>query len=309
MTERFSHGGGPIYAGRRSSRPRWAGRTVSVAIIAGVAVSFGVVGAVMLFGGDEGVDTGSGPTPIIHAEAGDTKRRPKEPGGLEIPHQDKLVFERLAQEPGEGRVERLLPLPEAPVELPVATATPDDDAPAPSEEVEVVALDTAAGATVDTIVDTAVATEAPAAESAVAAEVRVPEVPDPPAPVAEVEIEPEPEQPVPVAKSLPPARVQVAATAPRREPSSVRPAVGSGSGWRIQVASIRDGSRAEGAWNELRTRHDDLLAGLTLNVQRADLDQGTFYRLQAGPLVDQAAARKLCSALKARDQGCLVVQP
>jgi len=43
---------------------------------------------------------------------------------------------------------------------------------------------------------------------------------------------------------------------------------------------------------------------------RVDLgEKGVFYRVQAGPLADAAAAERLCAELKERKQGCIVVKP
>ena len=79
--------------------------------------------------------------------------------------------------------------------------------------------------------------------------------------------------------------------------------------WRIQLASVRDQTGAEQEWGRLQTRHPDLLGPLALLIQRADLDAGTFYRIQAGPLANGDAARKLCADLVAAKQDCLIVQP
>ena len=59
----------------------------------------------------------------------------------------------------------------------------------------------------------------------------------------------------------------------------------------------------------MKKRNTDLLGALALNVQSVTLDRGTFYRVQAGPLTDRAAANGLCGKLKSRNQDCLVVAP
>ncbi len=53
------------------------------------------------------------PPPVVRAEQGPAKVEPESPGGMDVPHQDKLVYERLDSE-SEERVEQLLPPPEAP---------------------------------------------------------------------------------------------------------------------------------------------------------------------------------------------------
>ena len=77
--------------------------------------------------------------------------------------------------------------------------------------------------------------------------------------------------------------------------------------WRVQIASLTTRDDALREWRRLQGRHRDLLAALGVNIARADLDPGTFFRVQAGPIADRGAAAELCSALAARGQACLVV--
>ena len=79
--------------------------------------------------------------------------------------------------------------------------------------------------------------------------------------------------------------------------------------WRIQIASLSDQTKVEAEWKRLQQAHPDLLDGLTLHIQKAELSKGTFYRVQAEPLVDRKSAVSLCSSLKSRNQDCLVVAP
>lgn len=73
--------------------------------------------------------------PLIHADARPTKIRPEEPGGMQIPNQDRLVFSQL---PGPASVEKLLPPPETPLPRPVppqdslAEAAPSAAPPPPA---------------------------------------------------------------------------------------------------------------------------------------------------------------------------------
>ncbi|MCR9070208.1 MAG: SPOR domain-containing protein [Alphaproteobacteria bacterium] len=69
---------------------------------------------------DQGLQAGSEATaPLIQADPSPVKVRPEQPGGLDVPNQDKLVYGALR--PGQGSsdtVERLLPPPETPAEPP-----------------------------------------------------------------------------------------------------------------------------------------------------------------------------------------------
>jgi cell division septation protein DedD len=77
------------------------------------------------------------------------------------------------------------------------------------------------------------------------------------------------------------------------------------------LAAVRSLERAEGEWERLRRKNSDLLGNLTLSVAKADLGpkKGVFYRLRAGPVADEAAARALCAKLARQKMGCLVVRP
>ncbi|MDP6603959.1 MAG: SPOR domain-containing protein [Rhodospirillales bacterium] len=60
--------------------------------------------------------------PLIRSDAGPIKVRPAEPGGMEVPHRDKLVYERLLGTEPESSEERLMPPAETPLALPGAPA-------------------------------------------------------------------------------------------------------------------------------------------------------------------------------------------
>lgn len=79
----------------------------------------------------------SGPPPLVQADDGPIKVKPDEPGGLEVPDQDKLVYDQLAGEQTE-EAEELLPAAEEPVadepEVEQAVAAAVEAAPTPAAE-------------------------------------------------------------------------------------------------------------------------------------------------------------------------------
>ena len=104
--------------------------------------------------------------------------------------------------------------------------------------------------------------------------------------------------PAPLAPQLTPSRAEAA------------PAIaGKATAWRVQLAALRRQIDTEAAWTNMRQANQDLLDGLELHVQLAELPDGTFYRVQAGPLADREAAASLCDTLKTRLQDCLIVAP
>ncbi|MBS27404.1 MAG: hypothetical protein CL566_00525 [Alphaproteobacteria bacterium] len=235
----------------RSPVAKLAARTT---IVAGVVV----LGGVVWFAYQQGIKSGAEEAaPVITADGEPFKRKPKKPGGLDVPHQDKLVFNRLAPGQVEEPVEKLLPPPEEPAERPEAS------------------VDTAA-ASVEEVVETE---------------------PEPPAPPARPTAAPPPPEPVMVTPPPVPA------------PPPAKAAEPEGDRWRIQLASVSSRDRALSEWDRLKTRNTDLLGTLKLNVESAKLSNGTFYRIQAGPLAGRLAASDLCGELKSRNQDCLIVAP
>lgn len=233
-----------------------------------------------------------GPAPLIQADSTPFKMRPEQPGGMEVPHQDKLVFERLNPGAGGDSVERLLPGPEQPLSRPEPPEAPVADAvPAPLEP--------------DAAVDPEAEPSYPvvaAGEPPPAAAPRAPVEPAPvPVPVPAPAPAPAPAQAAPAQ----PPPVQTAASPPPAPPS--QPA-GAGKRVRLQIASVRSEEVARQEFQRLQRRFPSELGSLGLSVERADLgDRGIFFRVHAGP-VEEARAGSICQALKAQSVGCLIVR-
>lgn len=102
---------------------------------------------------------------------------------------------------------------------------------------------------------------------------------------------------------------KIAAVPPAESAVVKPPASAGGAPWKVQLASLREQTKAEAEWQRLQHANRDLLHGLLLHVQQATLSKGTFYRVQAGPLADRASAASLCHSLKSRNQDCLIVVP
>lgn len=229
--------------------------------------------------------------PVIKADNSPTRVRPDNPGGLNVPNQDALVL----NDPGGtlnrggGEVEKLLPPPETPLPRPAPTASQTGTSPPPPIG------------------------PAPPSRPAAAA-------PPPPGapPRSPVESQPTP-APAPSAASAPSSPPAAAPASPAAPPAAsqtaakppigvAKPAAG-GAGWRVQVAAVKSEQAAAAEWSRIEKANPEL-AQLTMTPTRVDLgDKGVFYRVQAGPLADAAAAERLCAGLKERKQGCIVVKP
>ena len=266
---------------------------------------------------------GQGGIPLIKTDPGPVKVRPVNPGGLRVPNRDKLVYDRMhgkSAGPGEaggesGGAERLLPPPEQPLPKPrhkkeVAKETPKTK-PVPE---------------VPTVKDVAAAIRpAPPPPQAptlsTAEETKTPAL----APIkAKRESEPKAEKLTPTVKNLKSAPKPVTKPAPKPEPkqaTTAKPApkletsasapIPSGRTYLVQLAAARSPQGARSEWERLRKKHLDLLGDLELKVTKANLGarKGVYYRLRAGPLADEKAARQLCKQLTKRQVGCLIIKP
>jgi cell division septation protein DedD len=232
--------------------------------------------------------------PVIRAEAEPEKVRPESVGGLEIPHQDKMVLNEVTPDPEKPQVERLLPPPETP-KPPKALGDPQAEQPGPDAQT---AGQSAAGAGTET----AITPEAPAiVETSGISEV-----------VAKADTASKPEPPKAVAapgapKSEPQPKPAAPSTA--GEPKTQTAAVPAGGAFVVQLASLKDRVRVDSEWARLQKAHPGLLGKRQLAVQTVDLgSRGTFYRMQAGFFADRAAADRVCAGLKAKKQDCIVLR-
>lgn len=83
-----------------------------------------------------------GQVPVVRSDQKPEKVRPDQPGGMNVPNQDKTVYDRLQPEQGSKQVEQMLPPPEEPVARPKEQSAPASPAPAESKQPETKATET-----------------------------------------------------------------------------------------------------------------------------------------------------------------------
>lgn len=265
------------------------GRRIMTGLVAVAAVlGFGVV---LVYAYNKGKQDSTGGTPpVIQAQEGPSKIRPENPGGMKVPNRDKEVFNRLETDKQTGGVERLLPPPEKPMAPP---APPPGVVP---EELAKMAPSAGTGGNVAVPLKPAIAPP-----PAVPKEIKALAVTPPKALAAP-----------PAAKKSPAPPKKIAAKTPATKSKSVaKPKTASATGaYRVQMASLRSRAAVQKNWATLKRKHPDLLGKLGLSIQSVKLSggRGTYYRMQAGPITSKSRATALCSSLKKRKQGCIVVR-
>lgn len=235
---------------------------IAFGIFVGVLVL--VLTGFFIFGSD---DDNTNEIVTINATAEPVKVKPEQPGGMNIPDQDKMVYNRIRTNNINTKVENLFPEPEQPV-MPVIAAMENN---APSSEFvameEVQAIDP-------------LAEEKDVASSVVVTEVKK---------VEQIPLNAQPQ----------PQKDTVAKTAVKEKTTVT-------GRWSAQLMSSSNKQTVEKAWPKILAKHKALLSNMSYKIVKADIaGKGTFHRLQVGSFSTREQANALCKKLKAAKQDCI----
>jgi hypothetical protein len=305
---------GPAY--RAAEKPRSGRRFVLAGALVGVVAAAGA--GWWMFGGSGFT---SGEPPLIAAETGPVKVAPEKPGGLEIPNQNKQIYERAEQDAQTRVVNR----EEQPVDVRQAVRSAGDGPPnaaapearAPSSgglnlgeprRVRTVAIrpdGTVIGAEPPAPVPPppssglpaeAPAASAPAASAPAAAPPRM-ILPDAAAgggsPQSSATPAPRPAAPQQVASAQP---TEVAA----------EPAPAPTGGFAVQLGVSASEAEAQSTFTRLQQRYSDL-EGQSPIIRKAEVNGNTIFRVRVGPMSREDAS-SLCSKLQGQGGQCFVAK-
>ena len=95
---------------------------------------------------------------------------------------------------------------------------------------------------------------------------------------------------------------------PMPAPETTQPeAQSTGGGYIAQLASFRSEAEALAEYDRLRTKHGNVVGGLSPRVTKASISGGTRYRLGVGPVASRDDATRICNSLiAAGERDCLV---
>lgn len=242
-------------------------------IIAGSVLAVGALIAALVWGFSRGSSRNA---PLIEADARPIKVRPDNPGGLRVPNQDELIFDRnrgarsatsggLAPEAENPRVDQLRAQLAERAAQEAARSAPPSAAPAPMPTQPA----------------------APQAAPRSAPQAAAPATPAPPATTSAL-----------TAPSLP---APVPSNAERFAP------VANGRA-QVQLGSLPSEAAARGEWDRLQKRVPELLGNRRVSLAPFDREgQTTLYRIRTGGFADAATARAFCQEMKMRSIPCMVI--
>lgn len=224
--------------------------------------------------------------PVIRRPQTAIRVQPNEPGGMDIPNQDKSVYNIIEKKDDAG-VENLLPPPEEP-KLPVIAAKeeiPQAVNSSIAEAEEIVQKNAPVVVTTQDIIKQA--------------EENVPQVAPEQPKIQPVETKPEVK---PEAKPV---------VAPKAEPKQVTEPVQKAQkaavagDWQIQLMSSPNRAAVVKAQDEVSKKYK--LTNLPFEIEAAVLDKNkTFYRLLAGAFKTRVEADKQCNNIKSLGGTCIV---
>lgn len=248
---------------------------------------------------------------VVNAEEGPIKSAPADPGGEQFPNKDKTIYDAISNDGNKPQVEKLLPEAEQPT-MPIESGennalTPDEPAPSAKAPVNTTAEKKSAEPT--TFVNAA--NKSPEISDEKPSDVKVASKSDNAsgAPVTPVEektsASQSPSASAPAMVNVKPVTTNSQPTSEEKDakakaavakPKVAKAATGSA---KIQLGAFKSEEEALAQWKKISAKNSDVLAG-SPTVVKAELPNGTFYRLRA----TVADAKAACSALAARKQAC-----
>jgi hypothetical protein len=307
--------------------PRMIRRAAMALALAGVA-AFGAI----VYGAYKGAPTSPDDVPLITADSGALRERPLEEGGMQIANRDSTVYDSLDNHGDRPGIERLMAPAETPLDGPAAPANlpeprrPDGTPALTQEEIRLLHQQRRAAMQRGDAAEQAMQQLSAAANilpqgaaqgqtSTVKAE-RL----EAPAPAQQVAGAPEtdpvavPIVDVPPASEATPPQIVAAAPSPVVAPTpaeteaaaAVKPAAGAVSRL-VQLGAVRSEEAAKAEWARLQKKFPGQLGALDASVTQVDLGaRGIYWRVRGGS-VNAEQGKKICEALKAAGQSCIVV--
>ena len=240
-------------------------------IIVGSVLAVGAVIAALVWGFSRGSSRNA---PLIEADARPIKVRPDNPGGLRVPNQDELIFDRNRG----GR-----------------PATQGGLAP----EAENPRVDQLRAQLAERAAQEA-ARNAPPPPATTTAQPAAPQVPPRSAPQAAA-----PATPAPPATTS----ALTAPSLPAPVPSSTERFAPVATGRaQVQLGALPSEASARGEWDRLQKRVPELLGNRRVSLAPFEREgQTPLYRIRTGGFADAATARAFCEEMKTKSIPCMVI--
>lgn len=246
------------------------------AIIAVVTLIAFIITLLVVYLGSD--DEDRGPV-VVESPTEPVREKPADPGGMPVAGRDLDVFDLVSGDDNETKQE-IGDVPEEPV-----SEIPADQQDALDEKAAEIA-----GAA-DEAADSADPVSTSAQDEAEK------QTPVSQTPTEQPKVDTKPAEEKPVEETSP----------PRTDPVPVSI---SASDFKVQLGAFSKRATAETTWQDARVKYRSEFTGMAPLYDQVRLSSGgILYRLRVGPVANRAAADRICLALKADGQACMVVKP
>lgn len=244
--------------------------------------------------------------PTIHRPQTAVKVKPENPGGMDIPNQDKDIYNLVEKKEVDNTVvENLLPTPEEPKLPDIVPEVTDVNANNIDEIVDEVAdektvtvEETLSNKPQDLLEESEKATEQTVKKAEEKAQQTAEKV----------------EKADTKAKETAKAAEETIKTAEKTaakvaEKTETKPATAANGKWQVQLVASGNKNAVEKVWSDSTAKYGAILKNLPHEIQSVDLgSKGTVYRLRAGSFAGKEDAQKVCNALKAKGMNDCIVK-
>lgn len=244
--------------------------------------------------------------PTIHRPETAVKVKPENPGGMDIPNQDKDIYNLVEKKDVDNTVvENLLPTPEQPKLPDIVPEVTDVNATDLNEIVDVVSEENSEDVAAKPQ-DLLEENKAEVKETAQKVEEKS-ETAKSDATKTVTETKEKVEEKAAEVKETVKEQAKVAEKP--AEKVAEKPAVVANGKWQVQLVASSNKAAVEKVWSDASSKYAGVLKGLPHEVQNVDLgSKGTMYRLRAGSFASKEDAQKVCNALKAKGMNDCIVK-
>ena len=215
--------------------------------------------------------------PTVAANDKPIRVRPTEPGGMKVPHQDKLILKELVDGEKQSSIELLLPQPEVPLSFNKKSL----------ENSKTVIKSN----TVRSLEKSAPSTKKEVSQK----------ISEPVNSQKKQKVNNELKKEKSIQTEL---KKEKTGTGNRKK----SPSGTSDSKYRIQLASVKSDKLAQVAWKKYRQKFAKSLGDLEPYIEKVLIPaKGTFHRVQAGVL-NKIKAQNICSVLINKKQPCIIIR-
>ena len=238
---------------------------------------------------------------IIKADKNPVKEAPANPGGMQIPNQDKTVYGLVNGNKEKPAVERILPATEEPLQPSNEAETwVNDKIKSPAKQTQEVSSQEAPKAAQPAVANNDSETAKP--DNTKKAEQFNPQKVNnairdkkPTVPTSSPSITPKEED-------IKEDKVEEKPVA-KKEENKKLPAI------RIQLGAFKSENDANKEWKKISSKFSDEFSGKSKYIVKKTIaGKGNFYRLQAAPFASVKKAEEFCASLTNENQACIIAK-